>query len=126
MKTQRLIEVRAAYTQRAVLNHQCDDVRTCDTIAEAKKYARYCLTQSYADAIESKEPMGYAQVIVNDECVADYFSKAELARINSQRQRDEIEDTIERLEDERHEECIEFIRELNAERQNALAAGLVK
>lgn len=70
------IEVRAAYTQDAVLNHQCDEVRECDTIAEAKKFAQYCLTQEYADAREMSTRMGYAAVMVGEECRYDYFKKA--------------------------------------------------
>lgn len=72
MKT---IEVRAAKTQSDVLNHQCDIVDSFDTIAEAKKRAKYYLTDEYQRQIESSAPMGYAQVVVNGECLYDYFRK---------------------------------------------------
>ena len=75
------IEVRVARTQEAVLNHQCDDVRECDTIAEAKKFAKYALSKECQASCEMSEPMGYAQVIVDGECLYDYFSKAESARL---------------------------------------------
>jgi len=69
------IEVRAARTQQQVLDHQCDIVQPCDTIGEARKRAKHYLTDEYQRVIESSEPMGYAQVVVNDECLADYFRK---------------------------------------------------
>jgi hypothetical protein len=69
------IEVRAAKTQSQVLDHQCDIVDSFDTIAEAKKRAKYYLTDDYQQRIESSEPIRYAQVWVNGECVEDYFRK---------------------------------------------------
>lgn len=69
------IEVRAAKTQSQVIDHQCDIVDSFDTIAEAKKRAKYYLTDDYQQRIESSEPMRYAQVVVNGECVEDYFRK---------------------------------------------------
>lgn len=69
------IEVRAAKTQAAVLNHQCDIVVQFDTIAEAKRKAKYYLTDDYQRVIESSEPIRYAQVVVNDVCEFDYFRK---------------------------------------------------
>lgn len=69
------IEVRAAKSQQQVLDHQCDIVDQFDTIGEAKKRAKYYLTDDYQRIIESSEPMRYAQVVVNGECVADYFRK---------------------------------------------------
>jgi hypothetical protein len=71
----RKIEVRAARTQSAVLNHQCDVVEEFDTIGLAKRYARYYLTDTYQTVIESSEPMRYAQVVVDSECLYDYFRK---------------------------------------------------
>ena len=73
----RVIEVRAAYSQGAVLNHECDIVDEFDTIGEAKRKAKYYLTDDYQRVIESSRPMTYAQVVVNGECVADYFRKAD-------------------------------------------------
>lgn len=69
----KIIEVRAARSQEDVLNHQCDIVDQFDTIAEAKRKARYYLTDEYQQVIEASEPMRYAQVVVNDECLYDYF-----------------------------------------------------
>lgn len=69
------IEVRAARTQTAVLNHQCDIVDSFDTIGEAKRKAKHYLSDEYQRVIESSEPMRYAQVVVNGECLYDYFRK---------------------------------------------------
>lgn len=73
--TSKTIEVRAAHSQAQVLDHQCDIVDEFDTIAEAKRKAKYYLTDEYQRVIESSEPMRYSQVMVNGECVADYFRK---------------------------------------------------
>lgn len=74
MKTKQ-IEVRASKTQSQVLNHQCDIVDSFDTISEAKKRAKYYLSDDYQRVIESSEPIRYAQVVVDGQCVADYFRK---------------------------------------------------
>lgn len=47
-----------------------------DTIAEAKKRAKYFLTEEYRLVSEASERLGYSQVLVNGECVADYFGAA--------------------------------------------------
>lgn len=69
------IEVRAARSQRDVLNHECDIVDEFDTIAEAKRKAKHYLSDEYQRLIEASEPMRYAQVVVSGECVVDYFRK---------------------------------------------------
>ncbi len=81
--TPKQIEVRYAPTQQDVSDGQCTDCVERDTIAEAKRYACYCLTPEWQDSHESATPQGYSAVYVNGECVADYFSKAELARLNA-------------------------------------------
>lgn len=72
MKT---ITVLAAHTQGAVLDHQCDVVESFDTIKEARAYAKRTLTDEYQQQNEMSEPIRYAQVLVNGECVSDYFRK---------------------------------------------------
>lgn len=67
------IEVRAARTQRDVLDSQCDVVTRCDTIAEAKSQAMYYLSDEYGRSSESSTPLRYAQVVVNGKCIHDYF-----------------------------------------------------
>ena len=47
---------------------------TWDTLKEAKARAKYYLTEEYAQVSESAR-LGYAQVLVNGECVADFFAK---------------------------------------------------
>lgn len=67
------IEVRAARTQEAVLDHQCDVVHTFDTVKEAKARARQYLTDDYQQLSEASEPLTYAQVVADGEVLYDYF-----------------------------------------------------
>jgi len=46
-----------------------------DTIAEAKKRAKYYLSDDYMRSGEMSEPLGYAQVIVDGEVHSDFFRK---------------------------------------------------
>ena len=66
------IEVRAARTQREVEDGQCDIVQEFETVSEAKRYAKRVLTDEFANLCES-DPLGYSQVIKNEDCIADYF-----------------------------------------------------
>lgn len=74
------IEVRAARTQQDVLDHECDVVFTFDTIAEAKAKAQYYLTDDYQRASEMSQPLGYAQVVVNGDCLYDFWRKEPKAK----------------------------------------------
>lgn len=67
--------VLAGYSQEAVLSHQYDEVIECDTIGEAKRKARYVLTDEYQRLVEASSPMTYSQVVVDGECLHDYFRK---------------------------------------------------
>jgi hypothetical protein len=69
------IEVRAAKTQQAVLDGECDVVLHCETIKEAKRLAKHLLTDEEMRAIEASEPNTYSQVCVDGECLYDYFRK---------------------------------------------------
>lgn len=52
----------------------CDFEDTfCDTIAEAKRRAKYVLTDRFAALGEMSEPFGYSRVIVNGEIHSDFF-----------------------------------------------------
>jgi hypothetical protein len=42
------------------------------TLKAAKARAKYYLTEEYRHVIEASERLGYSQVLVNGECVADY------------------------------------------------------
>jgi|GEM_PF-1978230 len=67
-------EIRAAHTQEDVLSGQCDVVQDYpETLKEAKARAKYFLSDEYQRACEMSRPLGYAQVIRNGECVADFF-----------------------------------------------------
>ena len=74
------IRVLVGRTIKAVDDRQCDDVRECDTVAEAKKFARYSLTEEYREAAIFSEPMGYARVMATeadgrDVCLEDYVRR---------------------------------------------------
>jgi hypothetical protein len=73
------IRVLVARSQDAVRNQSCDDVRECDTIKEAKHFARYSLTEAYQQSHETSELMNYAAVMAEEDgrdvCVYDYFRK---------------------------------------------------
>lgn len=47
----------------------------CETGVEARRRARYLLTEEYRIASECSERMGYSRVVANGECIADYFAK---------------------------------------------------
>lgn len=67
-------EVRAAHTQEDVFNHQCVVVEGCDTIVEAKRQAKYVLTDDFQHSAELHAPLSYSQVINSkDECLYDFF-----------------------------------------------------
>ena len=67
------ITVLAAISQEQLENCGCDVEHECETLTEAKKRAKYYLSGEYMRTTESSTQLGYAQVRVNDECVADYF-----------------------------------------------------
>jgi hypothetical protein len=47
----------------------------CQSIKEAKNRAKYLLTVEYQNVIEASQPLGYSQVLVNGECLYDFFGK---------------------------------------------------
>jgi len=73
------IRVLVARSVAAVDAGQCDDVRECDTIKEAKDFARHALTTEYQRSGEFSQPMNYSRVMATEQgqdvCVADYFRK---------------------------------------------------
>ncbi len=72
MKT---IFVLACESQRDVLDGQCAVSDECDTVKEAKHRAKYVLTDAFQRSCEMARPLGYSQVVVNGECVYDYFRR---------------------------------------------------
>ena len=44
-----------------------------ETVRDAKARAKYFLTDEYRNASEASERLMYAQVVVNDEVLHDYF-----------------------------------------------------
>jgi len=70
----KVIKVLAAGSQSEVLNSQCDIEEEHETVAEAKRRARYVLTEEYRRNCESTSRLGYSQVLVNGDVVADYFA----------------------------------------------------
>lgn len=73
------IRVLVAHSQEAVQLGASDDSRPCDTIKEAKTFARRALTAEYQALIEASAPYNYAAVMAEEDgkdvCVADYFRK---------------------------------------------------
>jgi hypothetical protein len=68
--------VRAARTMKDVEDGQCDIVDDfCDTLAIAKKRARYLLTDDFQRSGEMSEPLRYAQVVRDEEVLWDVFRK---------------------------------------------------
>lgn len=53
----------------------CDDVRECDTMKEAREFARYALTESYQHSGEFSEPMNCTRIMRGDELVAEFWRK---------------------------------------------------
>lgn len=58
----------------------CDDVRECDTVKDAKVFARHALTNAYQTSGEFSEPMNVARVMADEPdgrtvCLADYWRK---------------------------------------------------
>jgi hypothetical protein len=71
-----LIEVCAGYTKEAVLEDRSDVVfRFSQTVREAKRRARYYLTDGYKLRTAHAEPLVYSQVRVDGKCVADFNRK---------------------------------------------------
>jgi hypothetical protein len=73
MKNQ--IMVLAATTQEQLENHGCDVEQECETMAEAKRRAKYYLTEEYMHRSESSTMLGYAEIRVNGRCEYDFFGK---------------------------------------------------
>lgn len=73
------IRVLVARSMQAVDDCQCDDVRECDTVKEAKDFARYALTDAYQQSGEFSEPMNYSRVMIKEDgkdvCLFDLFRK---------------------------------------------------
>jgi hypothetical protein len=70
------IEVLASHTQTDVLNGQSNIYADhFDTLKEARAYAKRTLTEEFRVLIEASECQRYAQVLVDGECVNDYFAK---------------------------------------------------
>src|ERR1700680_2868428 len=79
------ITLKAGRTQTAVENDQCDVVETYDTIKEAKQRLamvpngkgtreRYLFSTYYQGIIQASEPLRYAQILVNEEVIHDFFA----------------------------------------------------
>jgi hypothetical protein len=79
MKTLPIIQVLVGRSRRAIDDMGADDVRTCDTLKEAKAFAKYALTLAYQQSGEMSEPMNYARIIicqpngVRDDFHSEYF-----------------------------------------------------
>lgn len=74
MKAKR-IEVLAAVRQDLLDSRGADVDQTFDTIGEAKRKAKYYLTEEFMRSCETTIRMGYSQVVVNGECLYDFFAR---------------------------------------------------
>ncbi len=69
------ITVLAAVSQEQLENDGCDVEQECETIAQAKKRAKYYLTEEYMHSAESTTMLGYAVVKVDGVIEYDFFGK---------------------------------------------------
>jgi hypothetical protein len=76
MAKRKVITVVAAVSQSVLEQYGCDVEQECETIAQAKKRAKYYLTEDYMQSVESTTMLGYAQVRVNGVCEYDFFGKS--------------------------------------------------
>jgi len=72
-QSERRIKVLAAASQEALEATGADVEFEFDTLADAKRRAKYYLTDDYRQVCNVTECLGYAQVLVDGEVVADYF-----------------------------------------------------
>jgi hypothetical protein len=66
------IKVLAAVNLDALEDGQIEVESSFDTIAEAKKRAKYYLTTEYQNVCEAATRLTYSQVVVNDIVMYDY------------------------------------------------------
>lgn len=69
------IVVLAAVSQEDLDKRGADVDEICDTIAQAKRRAKYFLTEDFMNACETTTRLGYAQVVVNGEVHSDFYGK---------------------------------------------------
>lgn len=74
MKTKKIVVV-AAVSRQQLENDGCDVDQECETIAEAKRRAKYYLTEEYMNVCESTTRLGYSQVKVDGVVEYDFFAK---------------------------------------------------
>ncbi|MFZ1074776.1 MAG: hypothetical protein WAN50_00150 [Minisyncoccia bacterium] len=53
----------------------CDVEMEFDTLKEARVNAMYYLSEAYRVVSEASERLGYSRVLLNGECVNDYFDQ---------------------------------------------------
>ncbi len=75
MAKEKKIVVLAATSQYALEQKGADVDEICDTIAQAKKRAKYFLTEEFMNACETTTRLSYSQVLVNGECLYDFFGR---------------------------------------------------
>lgn len=69
------ITVVAATTQDALAeNGAAVEDTNCQNVNEAIRRAKYYLTNEYRIASESSQLLGYSQVLVNGECIHDFYA----------------------------------------------------
>ena len=72
----RRIEVLAGRTQKDVLDEQCGVYEDrFDSIKEAKARVKRIMSRDYQQLVEMNDPIRYAQIRVDGECLYDFFAK---------------------------------------------------
>lgn len=71
----KIIKVLAARSQEQLENDGADVEQEFDTLKDARERAKYYLSETFRLTSEASERLGYSQVLVNDECVNDYFGE---------------------------------------------------
>jgi len=74
MSATKQIKVLAASSQDSLLNDGAAIEQQFDTLKDARKHAQYYTSEAFRVASESSQRLGYSQVLVNGECVNDYFA----------------------------------------------------
>jgi hypothetical protein len=73
------IRVLVGRSRRQVDDRRCEDVRECDTLKEAKAFAKYALTEEYRASGELSELMNNSRVMATEDerevCLEDYTRK---------------------------------------------------
>lgn len=69
------ITVLAAVSKQQLDSSGCDAECVCETIGEAKRRAKYYLSEEYMRACESTVMLNYAEIRVNGKVEYDFYGR---------------------------------------------------